>query len=97
MSRVRYGARTEEQLRNREVEATSVDVWATTLVATYLTDPELIAAVLPPPRRAGRRAPGQGDGGHGGHPGLPDVRCRELLGARRATRGPTATTPCSCR
>jgi acetoacetate decarboxylase len=49
MSRVRYGARSEEQLRNREVEATSVDVWATTLVATYLTDPDVIAAVLPPP------------------------------------------------
>jgi acetoacetate decarboxylase len=49
MGNVRYGARSEEQLRNREVEATSVDVWATTLVATYLTDPEVIAAVLPPP------------------------------------------------
>lgn len=49
MPRVRYGARSEEQLRNREVEATSVDVWAKTLVATYLTDPDVIAAVLPPP------------------------------------------------
>ncbi len=53
MGRVRYGARSEEQLRNREVEATSVDVWATTLVATYLTDPEVIAAVLPPPIEVG--------------------------------------------
>ncbi len=49
MGTIRYGARSEERLRNREVEATSVDVWATTLVATYLTDPEVIAAVLPPP------------------------------------------------
>jgi len=49
MGTVRYGARSEQQLRNREVEATSVDVWATTLVATYRTDPEVIAAVLPPP------------------------------------------------
>ena len=49
MGTIRYGARSEERLRNREVEATSVDVWATTLVATYLTDPEIIAAVLPPP------------------------------------------------
>ncbi len=55
MARVRYGARSEEQLRNREVEATSVDVWATTLVATYLTDPEVIAAVLPPPIEPGDR------------------------------------------
>ena len=53
MGHVRYGARSEEQLRNREVEATSVDVWATTLVATYLTDPEVIAAVLPPPIEPG--------------------------------------------
>src|SRR5437879_13443660 len=49
MATMRYGARSEAQLRNREVEATSVDVWATTLVATYLTDPAVIAAVLPPP------------------------------------------------
>ena len=53
MAKVRYGARSEAQLRNREVEATSVDVWATTLVATYLTDPEVIAAVLPPPIEPG--------------------------------------------
>jgi acetoacetate decarboxylase len=53
MARIRYGARSEEQLRNREVEATSVDVWATTLVATYLTDPEVVAAVLPPPIEVG--------------------------------------------
>src|SRR5580692_5707248 len=48
MSTVRYGARSEAQLRNREVEATSVDV-----LATYLTDPEVIAAVLPPPIEPG--------------------------------------------
>ena len=53
MGHVRYGARSEEQLRNREVEATSVDVWATTLVATYLTDPDIIASVLPPPIEPG--------------------------------------------
>ncbi len=53
MGAIRYGARSEEQLRNREVEATSVDVWANTLVATYLTDPEIIAAVLPPPIEPG--------------------------------------------
>ncbi len=53
MANVRYGARSEEQLRNREVEATSVDVWAVTLVATYLTDPEVIASVLPPPIEPG--------------------------------------------
>jgi acetoacetate decarboxylase len=49
MGQVRYGARSEEQLRNREVQATSVGAWATSLVATYETDPDVVAAVLPPP------------------------------------------------
>lgn len=49
MARVRYGARTPEELTNREVQATSVGAWATSLVAIYETDPEVIAAVLPPP------------------------------------------------
>ncbi len=52
MTNIRYGARSEDQLRNREVEATSVGVWARTLVATYRTDPEAVAAVLPPPLEA---------------------------------------------
>jgi acetoacetate decarboxylase len=51
MTRVRYGARSLDEIANREVEATSVDVWATTLVATYRTDPEALGAVLPPPLR----------------------------------------------
>jgi acetoacetate decarboxylase len=46
---IRYGARSLDQLRNCEVEATSVKTWATTLVAVYETDPDIIAAVLPPP------------------------------------------------
>jgi acetoacetate decarboxylase len=49
MARIRYGARTEEELRNREVEATSVGAWATVLTVIYETDPEVVAAVLPPP------------------------------------------------
>ncbi|HVS67052.1 MAG TPA: acetoacetate decarboxylase family protein [Mycobacteriales bacterium] len=49
MGRVRYGARSLDELRNREVEATKVDTWATTLVATFETDPDAIVAVLPPP------------------------------------------------
>ena len=52
MGQIRYGARSLDQLRNREVEATSVKTWATTLVATYETDPEVVAAVLPPPLTA---------------------------------------------
>ena len=49
MGRVRYGARSEQELRNREVEATSVGAWAKVLTAVYETDPDVVAAVLPPP------------------------------------------------
>src|SRR3954449_4690698 len=49
MGQIRYGARSLDQMRNREVEATSVKTWATTVVAVYETDPEVVAAVLPPP------------------------------------------------
>jgi acetoacetate decarboxylase len=50
MSRIRYAARSEEERRNRELEATSGGgIWSTTLVAIFETDPEVIAAVLPPP------------------------------------------------
>jgi acetoacetate decarboxylase len=49
MPKIRYAARTPEQLRNREVQATSVGAWATSLVAVYETDPAILAAVLPPP------------------------------------------------
>jgi len=48
MGHVRYGARTLD-LESREVGATKVQTWATTLVATVETDPDAIAAVLPPP------------------------------------------------
>lgn len=49
MAKVRYAARSLDEMRNREVEATRVDTWATTLVATYETDADALAAVLPPP------------------------------------------------
>lgn len=46
---VRYGARSAEQLRSRETEKSSVDAWSTMLVATYETDPTILASVLPRP------------------------------------------------
>jgi acetoacetate decarboxylase len=48
-TRIRYGARTPEELTNREVKATSVGAWSTSLTATFETDPEVIAVVLPKP------------------------------------------------
>jgi acetoacetate decarboxylase len=49
MTRVRYGARSEKARRNREIEVTAIPTWSQTLTAIYETDPEIIAAVLPPP------------------------------------------------
>lgn len=49
MGKIRYGARAEDELRNRELEATGIETWTTSLVAIYETDPEAIAAVVPPP------------------------------------------------
>ena len=37
-------------------QATSVGAWATSLVAVYETDPDVIAAVLPPPLEPTGRA-----------------------------------------
>src|ERR1700736_2099455 len=53
MSNVRYGARAETAQRNREVQATSVGAWAQVVTAIYETDPEVVAAVLPPPLTPG--------------------------------------------
>jgi acetoacetate decarboxylase len=52
MGKIRYAARTQDELRNREVEATATGAWSTTLVAIYETDPEIVASVLPPPLEA---------------------------------------------
>lgn len=55
MGRIRYGARSADELRNRELEATSVETWANTLAVLYETDPDAVAAVLPPPLTAPAR------------------------------------------
>ena len=49
MAKIRYGPRTAAQLQNREVKATSVGAWSTSLTAVYETDSDVVAAVLPPP------------------------------------------------
>ncbi|MDZ4827376.1 MAG: acetoacetate decarboxylase family protein [Actinomycetota bacterium] len=49
MSKIRYAARSDEERRNRELEATKGEIWSQALTAIYETDPEIIAAVLPPP------------------------------------------------
>jgi acetoacetate decarboxylase len=48
---VRYGPRLEQ--RSREMEASSAEIWSQAVTAVYETDPDVIAAVLPPPLEPG--------------------------------------------
>src|SRR4029077_6006166 len=49
MAQVRYGARSADARRHRELEASKGEIWSQALTAIYETDPEVIAAVLPRP------------------------------------------------
>ena len=52
MTTVRYGARSQQV--NREIEAKkNADIWSQAVTAVYETDPEIVAAVLPPPLEPG--------------------------------------------
>jgi acetoacetate decarboxylase len=46
---IRYGARPPEERRNREVEAVQSRIWTQAVTVVFETDPDVIAAVLPPP------------------------------------------------
>lgn len=56
MARVRYGARTEAEIAaSREKSARIPEIWSTGVVAVWESDPDVVAAVLPPPLKpAGR-------------------------------------------
>jgi acetoacetate decarboxylase len=45
----RYAARPPQQVRNREVEATSTPIWSRAVTAVFETDPDVIASALPQP------------------------------------------------
>ncbi|MDI3387460.1 acetoacetate decarboxylase family protein [Streptomyces sp. B-S-A8] len=50
MARIRYGARSEAEIRAaRSASAKLPDIWSTGVVAVWETDPDAVAAVLPPP------------------------------------------------
>lgn len=56
MARVRYGPRSEaESTRAREAGAKLPDIWSTGVLAVWETDPDVVAAVLPPPLKPGER------------------------------------------
>lgn len=57
MARVRYGARTEDEIRAaREQGSRLPDIWSTGVVAVWESDPDAVAAVLPPPLKPTGRA-----------------------------------------
>lgn len=53
MARVGYAARSLEAIRSRELETTGRETWSDSLEAIYVTDLEVISAVLPPPLEPG--------------------------------------------
>ncbi|MBP0933660.1 acetoacetate decarboxylase family protein [Streptomyces sp. KCTC 0041BP] len=56
MARIRYGARTEAEIAaSREKSAKLPDIWSTGVVAVWESDPDVIAAVLPPPLKPAER------------------------------------------
>ncbi|MGP3978793.1 acetoacetate decarboxylase family protein [Streptomyces sp. 8N114] len=56
MARVRYGPRDETEIRRaREAGAQLPDIWSTGVVAVWETDPDVVAAVLPPPLEPAER------------------------------------------
>src|SRR5580698_2197651 len=68
---VRYAAKGPDQLRSREVEKTSVGAWSTVLVATFETDPDILASVLPPPLEPSSRPLAKATFARVDIPGLP--------------------------
>ncbi|MFD8645367.1 acetoacetate decarboxylase family protein [Streptomyces zaomyceticus] len=50
MARVRYGARDEAEITAARAKSAKLpDIWSTGVVAVWETDPDVVAAVLPPP------------------------------------------------
>src|ERR1700681_2504680 len=68
---VRYAARGKDQLRSREVEKTSVGAWSTMLVATFETDADVLASVLPKPLEPSSRPLAKATFASVDIPGLP--------------------------
>ncbi|MGW6209376.1 acetoacetate decarboxylase family protein [Streptomyces sp. NPDC055089] len=56
MARVRYGARTEAEIAEaRAARSRLPDIWSTGVAAVWESDPDAVAAVLPPPLKPSAR------------------------------------------
>jgi acetoacetate decarboxylase len=56
MTRVRYGPRTEQEIRAaKQARSVLPDIWSTGVVAVWESDPDAVAQVLPAPLKPGER------------------------------------------
>lgn len=56
MARVRYGARTEAEIAAARASSSKLpDIWSTGVTAVWESDPDAVAAVLPPPLKPTER------------------------------------------
>lgn len=56
MARIRYGARTEAEISAARTASSKLpDIWSTGVVAVWESDPDAVAAVLPPPLKPTER------------------------------------------
>ncbi|WP_037577615.1 acetoacetate decarboxylase family protein [Phaeacidiphilus oryzae] len=56
MKRIRYSARSEEELAAARTGGPLPDIWSTGVAAVWETDPDAVAAVLPPPLKPDEHA-----------------------------------------
>ena len=77
---------------NREIEAKKADIWSEAVTAVYETDPDIIAAVLPPPLEPGPEPAGPHHH-HQGRDARPADLRRRLDRRAGAPRGPPGGVP----
>ena len=53
MGNIRYSARSDAELQDRKERSEARTIWSTLLTVVYETDPDVVAAVLPPPLEPG--------------------------------------------
>ena len=85
---VRYGPRPPEAQVDHEIDATKAPIATEAVTITYLTDPDIVAAVLPKPLAAGGRTTGANPASAGPDRGQAAVRVGGVFGGRPARRTP---------
>lgn len=96
MARIRYGARTEAEIAaSREKSSRLPGIWSTGVVAVWESDPDVVAAVLPPPLKPAERPLVRANISKVDLPGYPWAPAR--WPSPPSTAGSRAGTRWSCR